>query len=97
LLFLLLTAKYLPYFLYLILFSSVFKCGCPGYAHGFQALTPDCELLYLHAEAYHPEAEGGLQVIDHRININWALPISELSPRDHSHPFISPNFQGIVL
>ena len=29
-----------------------------GYAHGFQALTEDCELIYLHTAAHHPEAEG---------------------------------------
>jgi dTDP-4-dehydrorhamnose 3,5-epimerase len=68
-----------------------------GYAHGFQALTPNCELLYLHTEAYHPEAEGGLSVIDPRLAITWSLPITDLSSRDANHPFISPNFQGIVL
>ena len=68
-----------------------------GYAHGFQALTPDCELIYLHTEAYHPEAEGGLPVTDPRLNITWQLPISELSPRDANHPLISSDFHGIVL
>lgn len=68
-----------------------------GYAHGFQALTPDCELIYLHTEAYHPEAEGGLSVTDPHLNITWQLPISELSPRDANHPLISPDFHGIVL
>lgn len=68
-----------------------------GYAHGFQALTPDCELIYLHTEAYHPEAEGGLSVTDSRLNITWQLPISELSPRDANHPLISSDFHGIVL
>ena len=35
-----------------------------GYAHGFQTLTEDCELIYLHTAAYHPEAEGALNVAD---------------------------------
>ena len=36
-------------------------CVIPeGFAHGFQALTDDCEMLYLHTAAYHPEAECGL-------------------------------------
>ena len=68
-----------------------------GFAHGFQALTPDCELLYLHTASYHPEAERGLQVSDPRLNIAWRLPIIDLSPRDQNHPFISPDFQGIAL
>jgi dTDP-4-dehydrorhamnose 3,5-epimerase len=68
-----------------------------GYAHGFQTLTDDCELIYLHTAAYHREAEGAINVLEPRLNINWALPISELSERDRNHPFISSDFQGIVL
>ena len=30
-----------------------------GFAHGFQTLTEDCELLYLHTAAWQPGAEGG--------------------------------------
>ena len=68
-----------------------------GFAHGFQALSGDCELIYLHTAAYHPEAEGGLNVADPRINIEWPLPINELSERDRNHLFINSDFQGIVL
>lgn len=68
-----------------------------GYAHGFQALTEDCELIYLHTAAYHPEAEGALNVADPRLNITWPLPLDDLSERDRNHAFISPDLQGIVL
>lgn len=68
-----------------------------GYAHGFQALTEDCELIYLHMAAYYPEAEGALNVADPRLSISWPLPIDDLSERDRNHPFISPEYQGIVL
>lgn len=68
-----------------------------GYAHGFQALTEDCELIYLHTAAYHPEAEGALNVAEPKLNITWPLPIDDLSDRDRSHPFIKADFQGIVL
>ncbi len=68
-----------------------------GFAHGFQALTENCELIYLHTAAYHSEAEGGLNVADPRINIAWPLPINDLSERDRNHPFIKSDFQGIVL
>lgn len=68
-----------------------------GFAHGFQALTSDCELLYLHTAAYHPEAEDVLNVADPRLNILWPLPISELSDRDRTRPFINQSFQGVVL
>ena len=68
-----------------------------GYAHGFQALTEDCELIYLHTAAYHAEAEGALNVADPRLRITWPLPIDDLSERDRSHPFISQEYPGIVL
>lgn len=68
-----------------------------GFAHGFQALTSDCELLYLHTAAYHPEAEDVLNVADPGLNILWPLPISELSDRDRTRPFINQSFQGVVL
>lgn len=68
-----------------------------GYAHGFQALTEDCELIYLHTAAYHSQAEGAFNVIDPRINIAWPLAIAELSERDRSHKLIEQDFQGITL
>jgi dTDP-4-dehydrorhamnose 3,5-epimerase len=68
-----------------------------GYAHGFQTLTDDCELIYLHTATYHRESEAAINVLEPRLNIDWPLPISELSDRDRSHPFISSDFQGIVL
>ncbi len=68
-----------------------------GFAHGFQALTEDCELIYLHTASYYAEAEGALNVTDPRLNIAWPLPIGDLSARDRSHPFIDENFQGVVL
>ncbi len=68
-----------------------------GYAHGFQALTEDCELIYLHTAAYCPEAEGALNAADPRLEIAWPLPIDDLSERDRSHPYISQDYQGIVL
>ena len=68
-----------------------------GYAHGFQTLTEDCELIYLHTSPYHPESEGALNVADPRLNIAWFLPVNDLSERDRNHPFINQNFQGIIL
>lgn len=68
-----------------------------GYAHGFQALTEDCELFYLHTASYHPESEGALNIADPKLNITWPLPISDLSERDRKHPFITQDFKGIAL
>lgn len=68
-----------------------------GFAHGFQALTEDCELIYLHTAAYHSEAEGALNVADPQLGIVWPLAITELSERDRGHKLIEQNFQGITL
>lgn len=68
-----------------------------GYAHGFQTLTVDCELIYLHTAGYYPEAEAALNVADPRLNIAWPLPMGDLSDRDRSHPFINPYFNGVLL
>ena len=68
-----------------------------GFAHGFQTLTTDCELIYLHTEKYHPESEGALNVSDPNLNVSWPLPITNLSERDSNHSFIDQNFQGIIL
>ena len=68
-----------------------------GYAHGFQTLADDCELIYLHTAAYHSEAERALNVADPRLGIAWPLPLDEISERDRNHPFIGSGFQGIAL
>lgn len=61
-----------------------------GFAHGFQTLTPDCELLYLHTEFYSPEHEGGLRFDDPALGIAWPLPVVGLSARDAAHPLVHP-------
>lgn len=66
-----------------------------GFAHGFQALTDDCELLYLHSRPYAAGAEGALNVRDPALAIEWPLPITELSERDARHPAITSEFTGI--
>lgn len=68
-----------------------------GYAHGFQSLTDNCEMLYFHTASYHAEAEGGLNPIDPRLAISWPLRMAELSPRDAGHPLLNSDFAGIAL
>jgi dTDP-4-dehydrorhamnose 3,5-epimerase len=67
-----------------------------GFAHGFQTLTKNCEMLYLHSAPFQPQAEGALHVADPKIGITWPLAVTELSERDRAHPFIGPDFEGIV-
>ncbi len=69
----------------------------PGFAHGFQSLCDDCELLYLHSNTYHPEAEGAINAIDPSAAIDWPLPIGERSERDTALPLLSDGFKGLDL
>ncbi|WP_295434379.1 dTDP-4-dehydrorhamnose 3,5-epimerase family protein [uncultured Thiodictyon sp.] len=66
-----------------------------GFAHGFQALTDDCELLYLHTTAYRADAEAALNALDPRLTIDWPLPIIERSARDQAHPWLDDGFLGL--
>lgn len=68
-----------------------------GFAHGFQTLAPDCELIYLHTAPYVKESEGALNATDPQLNINWPLAITEMSARDRSHPMISADFKGLAV
>jgi dTDP-4-dehydrorhamnose 3,5-epimerase len=66
-----------------------------GFAHGFQALSDDVELLYQHTAAYASALEGGVRYDDPHLTIEWPLPIGRVSTRDLSHPLLTPAFKGL--
>jgi dTDP-4-dehydrorhamnose 3,5-epimerase len=66
-----------------------------GFAHGFQTLTPDCELIYLHDAFYDPASEDGVHPLDPRVAIEWPLAIGEMSERDCNRPMLRKSFEGI--
>ena len=68
-----------------------------GFAHGFQTLTEDCELFYLHSASYKPDTEGALNVFDPLLSIEWPLEVTEISERDRHHPFLDSEFEGIPV
>lgn len=55
-----------------------------GFAHGFQTLGEDCELLYFHSTPYRPGFEGGINPLDPDLGIGWPLPPVHMSPRDRA-------------
>jgi len=67
-----------------------------GFAHGFQTLSDECEMLYFHTTAYQPGAEGSLNAKDPALAIAWPLPVAGLSPRDAGHPFLGNDFTGVA-
>lgn len=66
-----------------------------GFAHGFQTLTENCELIYFHSEYYTSGNEGGIRFNDSSLGITWPLIVTEVSERDSNNPLIDHNFKGI--
>jgi len=68
-----------------------------GFAHGFQVIQPNSQLLYLHTAAYVKESESSINPLDPLINIKWPLKISQLSTKDSSSQYLTKNFKGITI
>jgi dTDP-4-dehydrorhamnose 3,5-epimerase len=68
-----------------------------GFAHGFQTLEPDCELLYLHSASYDPACEGALNPRDPELAISWPKEISSISEKDSNRPMLDLSFKGMTL
>ena len=68
-----------------------------GFAHGFQSLTDNCELLYLHTAPYNPEFERVLNPMDSTLGIKWPCEVRKISKRDGSAVFIERNFEGLSV
>lgn len=68
-----------------------------GCAHGFQALTDQVELLYIHSEHYSASHEGGVSPFDPMLAIAWPEPVGALSDRDRQHPLLASNYEGLCL
>nr|WP_223807221.1 dTDP-4-dehydrorhamnose 3,5-epimerase [Lysobacter psychrotolerans] len=66
-----------------------------GFAHGFQALTDDAQLLYLHTASWSRAHEGGLRYDDPRLAIDWPLTVSQVSERDRIAAPLDQDFPGI--
>jgi len=68
-----------------------------GFAHGFQTLDDNTQLIYFHTEFYSLEHEGSINYKDPKINIKWPLEITELSEKDKNIKYISNDFKGIEI
>lgn len=59
-----------------------------GFAHGFQTLVDDTEVLYQMSESYHPELARGLRWDDPKLGIRWPLADPVISQRDAAFPLL---------
>ncbi len=74
-----------------------------GFAHGFAVLSETAVFQYKCDEFYHPEADGGISIIDGSLGIDWRIPTEKanLSEKDTRHvllkDFDSPFYINIDL
>lgn len=66
-----------------------------GFAHGFQALIENCEMLYFHTATYAKDFEGGVSPFDPLLAIDWPLDVTDISERDRNHPVIDAGFEAL--
>ena len=66
-----------------------------GFAHGFQSLGDDVEIIYCHNKAYRSDNERALNPVDPTLKVQWPIEISEISERDKNQQWITKNFKGI--
>ena len=62
-----------------------------GFAHGFAVLSETAVFQYKCDEFYHPEADGGISIIDDSLGINWCIPTDKalLSEKDTKHALLN--------
>ena len=58
-----------------------------GFAHGFAVLSETAIFQYKCDEFYHPEADGGISIVDDSLGIDWRIPMEKaiLSDKDTKH------------
>jgi dTDP-4-dehydrorhamnose 3,5-epimerase len=61
-----------------------------GFAHGYQSLTDDSEVLYFVTEFYTPSHEAGVRWNDPAFSIRWPIADPILSPKDADRPDFTP-------
>lgn len=61
-----------------------------GFAHGFAVLSETAVFQYKCDEFYHPEADGGISILDDSLGIDWKIPTEKalLSEKDTKHPVL---------
>lgn len=61
-----------------------------GFAHGFAVLNETAVFQYKCDEFYHPEADGGISILDDSLGIDWHIPTDKanLSDKDTKHDLL---------
>lgn len=61
-----------------------------GFAHGFAVLSETAIFQYKCDEFYHPEVDGGINILDDSLGIDWRIPTgnANLSEKDTKHALL---------
>lgn len=62
-----------------------------GFAHGFQTLEENTDIVYMMSDYYHPDLQDGVRYDDPVFDITWPLPLSSISARDRDYPDFNPD------
>ena len=57
-----------------------------GFAHGFQTLEADTEVIYQVSQFYTPSAERGIRWNDPVFQVKWLKPVETISEKDANWP-----------
>ena len=62
-----------------------------GFAHGVAVLSDVAVFQYKCDNYYHPEADGGISILDESLGIDWGISLEEaiLSEKDRKHPLLA--------
>ncbi|MBD5225331.1 MAG: dTDP-4-dehydrorhamnose 3,5-epimerase [Bacteroidales bacterium] len=62
-----------------------------GFAHGFAVLSDTAVFQYKCDNYYHPEADGGISILDNTLGIDWHIDQGKaiLSEKDLRHPVLA--------
>ncbi len=58
----------------------------PGFAHGFQTLDDDSDVLYQMTEFFDPTLAAGVRWDDPAFAIHWPIEVTKISDRDRTYP-----------
>ena len=68
-----------------------------GFAHGFQTLTDNCQILYLHTEYRNQKSEDGYYYNSPYLGIDWPLELTDISERDKNLKIFDESAKKIKL
>ena len=66
-----------------------------GFAHGFQSMTNNSEILYFVSEKYAPKYEGIYNPLSSELKISWPIKKKYFSKKDKNSPFLKADFKGL--